>query len=133
METLRKVVFGFFELCIHVIAYAFIIYFVYKAALFAYDFSYEVFGDPVMSKYNTETTTIVVKSGESAADIAEDLKEAGLIKYELAFRVRVRLEDMGAKIMPGTFELSPNMTTSEMLHKLSTEGDIIQDTGVITR
>ena len=130
---MRKVVFGFFELCIHVLVYAFVIYFVYKAALFAYDFSYEVFGDPVMSKYNSETSTIVVKAGESASDIAADLKEEGLIKYELAFRVRVRLEDMGAKIMPGTFELSPNMTTSQMLEKLTTEGDIIQETGGITR
>ena len=86
-----------------------------------------------MSKYNTQTTTIVVKEGEAAADIASDLKEAGLIKYELAFNIRVRLAEVGDKIMPGTFELSPSMTAEEIIEKLTTEGDIKQEGGGISR
>lgn len=131
---MKKVVLGFFELCIHVLVYAFVIYLVYKAALFAYDYSYEVFGDPVMSKYNTETTTIVVGEGATASDVASQLKKAGLIKYESAFTLRVKLEKVGDKIMPGTFELSPNMTADEMIKKLTTEGDVKKDdSGGITR
>lgn len=131
---MRKVVLGFFELCIHVLVYAFVIYLVYKAALFAYDYSYEVFGDPVMSKYNTETTTIVVGEGATASDVASQLKKAGLIKYESAFTLRIKLEKVGDKIMPGTFELSPNMTADEMIKKLTTEGEIKKnDSGGITR
>ena len=129
-----KAVLGFFELCVHVIIYAAVIYVIYRAALMSYDFAYEVFGDPVVSKYNTETVEVVVKEGETADDIAKVLKESGLIKYELAFRLRVRLEGAAEKIMPGTFELSPNMTTSQMLTKLMTEGDVKPGDGTgITR
>lgn len=110
----------------HILIYAVVIFLVYRAAAFAYDFSYQVFGDPVMSKYNTETTEVVVKEGSSAADVGKTLKDAGLIKYETAFNIRVKLEQVGDKIMPGTFELSPSMTVDEIIHKLITEGDIIQ-------
>ncbi len=131
---MKKVVLGFFELCIHVIIYAFVIFLVYQAAVFAYDYSYNVFGDPVVSKYDTQTTTIVVEDGDSASQVAHKLKEAGLIKYESAFVIRVRLEEMGDKIMPGTFELSPSMSTEDILQILTTEGEIRQDSsGGMTR
>lgn len=131
---MRKVVLGFFELCIHVLIYAFVIFLVYRAAIFAYDYSYNVFGDPVVSKYDTQTQTVVVEDGDSAAQVADKLKDAGLIKYESAFVIRVRLEEMGDKIMPGTFELSPSMSIEEILQKLTTEGEIKQeDNGGMTR
>lgn len=131
---MKKVVLGFFELCIHVLIYAFVIFLVYRAAVFAYDYSYNVFGDPIMSKYDTQIQTVVVEDGDSASQVAKKLKEAGLIKYESAFVIRVRLEEMGDKIMPGSFELSPSMSIEEILQKLITEGEIKQeDSGGITR
>ena len=131
---MKKVILGFLELCVHVIIYAFVIFLVYRAAVFAYDYSYNVFGDPVVSKYDTQTVTVVVEDGESAAQVARKLKSAGLIKYESAFVIRVRLEEVGDKIMPGTFELSPSMSTEEILHILTTEGEIRQENnGGMTR
>ncbi|HIS47400.1 MAG TPA: endolytic transglycosylase MltG [Candidatus Scybalocola faecigallinarum] len=131
---MRKILLGFFELCIHIVIYALVIFLVYRAAVFAYDFSYNVFGDPVMSKYDTQTVTVVVDDGDSASTVASKLKDAGLIKYEAAFVIRVRLEEMGDKIMPGTFELSPSMSVEEILQILATEGEIRQEeSGVITR
>lgn len=131
---MKKAVLGFFELCIHVLIYAFVIFFVYRAAVLAYDYSYNVFGDPIVSKYDTQTQSVVVEDGDSAAQVADKLKDAGLIKYESAFVIRVRLEEMGDKIMPGTFELSPSMSVEEILHKLTTEGEIKQEnSGGITR
>lgn len=131
---MKRVVLGFFELCIHVLIYAAVIFLVYQGAMLAYDYSYNVFGDPVVSKYDTQTQTVVVEDGDSAAQVAKKLKEAGLIKYESAFVIRVRLEEVGDKIMPGTFELSPSMSIEEILHKLTTEGEVRQeDSGGITR
>ena len=131
---MKKVVLGFFELCIHILIYAFVIFLVYRAAVFAYDYSYNIFGDPVMSKYDTQTVTVVVDDGDSAADVAHELKKNGLIKYESAFVIRVRLEEMGDAIMPGTFELSPSMSVEDILQILTTEGEIRQeDSEVITR
>lgn len=112
---MKKAVFGFLELCVHVLAYAIVIFVIFKAAAFAYDFSYEVFGDPVMSKYDTQTVTITIKEGATASDIGKTLKDAGLIKYEQAFYLRVRLSDLGDKLQPGTYELSPSMSEEEML------------------
>lgn len=131
---MKKVVLGFFELCVHILIYAFVIFLVYRAAVFAYDYSYNIFGDPVMSKYDTQTVTVVVDDGDTASDVAHELKKNGLIKYESAFVIRVRLEEMGDAIMPGTFELSPSMSVEEILHILTTEGEIRQkESGVTTR
>ena len=57
---------------------SFVIFLVYRAAVFAYDFSYNVFGDPVMSKYDSEVVTVVVDDGDSAAAVASKLKDAGI-------------------------------------------------------
>ena len=71
---MRKIILGFFELCIHIVIYAFVIFLVYRAAVFAYDFSYNIFGDPVMSKYDSEVVTVVVDDGDSASTVASKLK-----------------------------------------------------------
>ena len=88
----------------------------------------------IRDRYDTQTQTVVVEDGDSAAQVADKLKAAGLIKYESAFVIRVRLEEMGDKLMPGTFELSPSMSIEEILQKLTTEGEIRQeDNGGMTR
>ncbi len=49
-----KVLRGTFGIVVNVVIYAAIILIVYKAGAFAYDFSYQVFGSPVVSEYSTD-------------------------------------------------------------------------------
>lgn len=124
---MKKAVLGVLELCLHILVYALVIFLTYRAAVFAYHYSYNLFGDPVASEYDTETQTIVVEEGDTASDVAEKLKDAGIIEYETAFTLRVQMEEIGDDIMPGTFELSPSMSLEEILEILTTEGDVIQE------
>ena len=85
-----------------------------------YDFSYQVFGDPVMSKYDTETVEFTVQEGQNLSDIASALEHAKLIKYKAAFEIRAKLEKLDNKLSPGTYELSKSMTADQMLVVLTT-------------
>lgn len=85
---------------VNVLIYAAIILIVYKAGAFAYDFSYQVFGDPVMSEYSTDPILITVDEGDGVKAVAKELKEQGLIKYENAFIIRTKMSKYSGMIMP---------------------------------
>ncbi|MGB9593788.1 MAG: endolytic transglycosylase MltG, partial [Anaerolineae bacterium] len=59
-----------------------------------------------------------VESGETAADIAAKLQQAGLIKDADLFRMLVRYYDMANRLEAGEYELSPAMTMVEIAERL---------------
>jgi len=61
----------------------------------------------------------VVRPGQSAAEIGEDLRTHSLIRSPLVFRVLVEARGVGAKIESGEYQLSPAMTTNEVVTVLS--------------
>lgn len=62
--------------------------------------------------------TIIIAKGKSVSEIAEQLKEQGLIKSPLAFRLYTRQTEASTSIAAGTFKLSPSMTTQEIVEVL---------------
>lgn len=69
----------------------------------------------------TETTRFVVSKGQGAVTTAEELYEAKLIRHPLVFRLVVRQLNIDDKLQAGSFELSQNMTPTQIAQKL-TEG-----------
>lgn len=67
----------------------------------------------------TQTQSFVIPKGQAISIIAKRLVEAGLIKNDLAFRFIVQKNNLGQKIQAGSFDLSPNMTTTEIAQKLT--------------
>lgn len=63
----------------------------------------------------SEEVRFVITKGSSATKIAEDLKEAGLIKSALAFKVYTQLNDEAGKIPPGEFSVPKNLAIKELL------------------
>lgn len=118
----KKVGLGFMETVIHVGVYILVIFIFIKAATLAYDFSYEVFGNPAMSKYNQETVRIDVPEGTTVKDVAKTLKDNDLIKYESAFVLRMKLAKLSDSIQPGTYDLSQTMTADDIVLALTTKG-----------
>ena len=116
----KKVELGFLETVIHVCVYVLVFFLFIRVATLGYDFSYQVFGDPVMSKYDTETVEFTVQEGQNLSDIASALEHAKLIKYKAAFEIRAKLEKLDDKLSPGTYELSKSMTADQMLVVLTT-------------
>lgn len=65
-----------------------------------------------------EPGVFVVKAGESATEIGNRLKEAGLVRSPWLFRLLVSLYRMEAGLEAGEYELSPSMTSTEIIAKL---------------
>lgn len=59
-----------------------------------------------------------VEPGETAADIAAKLQQAGLISDADLFRMLVRYYDMANRLEAGEYELSPAMTMVEIAERL---------------
>jgi len=74
---------------------------------------------------STEEIAFLVKKGEGAKEISVNLKEQGLIKYNSLFRVYVLVKGVAGELKAGEYELSPAMTTPEIVNKLAS-GEVIK-------
>lgn len=67
-----------------------------------------------------------IEKGKGIAEIASDLKEAGLIKSKSLFAFLALLQGKHGRLMAGSYELSPQMSVSEVLAKISS-GDVARE------
>ncbi|HEV8638780.1 MAG TPA: endolytic transglycosylase MltG [Chloroflexota bacterium] len=67
---------------------------------------------------DTGTRRVVVEAGDTAAEIAEKLVAAGLIRNAVAFRLAARSEGVDQRFEAGEYELSPSMPPSEIRQRL---------------
>lgn len=80
-------------------------------------------------KNNEEMMTITIEQGENANQIIGKLKDNGIIDNELAFKVYLKTHDVGSKLRAGSYQLSPSMTTEEIVNELLTGvGEMIRFT-----
>lgn len=119
-EIGKKVGLGFLETVIHVCVYILVILVFIRAATLSYDFSYHVFGNPAMSRYDQTVIDFQLEEGTTVSEIAKKLEDAGLVKYQFAFRIRARLSDLEDSFIPGIYELSPSMSADAILTALTT-------------
>lgn len=76
--------------------------------------------DAAAAKAPAAPVSFVVQSEESAGDVADRLKEAGLIRSETYFKLKMRLGNKDSQLRPGTFELHQGMTVDEIINALTT-------------
>ena len=116
---IKKFFVGTFGVCINVIIYALVIIFAIRMVTFAYDFSYEVFGDTAVEESSEKIVPIQISDGASTDEIASLLEKKGLIKYKHAFIIHVAVSQYKGQIQAGNYELSPSMTMDDMLAIMS--------------
>lgn len=75
----------------------------------------------------SERESFVIPKGQAISIIGERLHEDGFIKHPLMFRIAVKQLSISDKIQAGLFQISPNMTVSEIATAL-TQGT--QDTWI---
>jgi UPF0755 protein len=68
---------------------------------------------------DSRKVTFTVQPGQSAIQIGDELYALGLIRSPLTFRTLVEARGVGSKIESGEYELSPSMTTGEIVTVLS--------------
>jgi UPF0755 protein len=74
-------------------------------------------GSPVSDTSQRETFT--VQPGQSATAVAEELQRRGLIRSSLVFRWEIQSRGLGSKLEAGDYELSPGMSTKEIVTVLA--------------
>ena len=77
-----------------------------------------LFSQP-MTTDTTAKTQFVIPRGQAVRIIASRLKEKGLIKSSIIFRLVVKQQGLESKLQSGSFEVSSSMTPAEIALKLT--------------
>lgn len=72
-----------------------------------------------------ETKVFLIKRGQGAEEISNNLEEQGLIRYASFFRAYALINDQANELIAGQYELSPSMNLAEILEKI-VSGDRIK-------
>ena len=110
---MKKVISTILGLGVNIIIYEVAIFILFRAGALAYEFSYEVFGEPVVSEYADEEIRIEIKDGDGSKTVAQKLKDAGAINSEWAFILKSRLSK--ANLMPGVYVVKASMSADDMI------------------
>ncbi len=122
---MKKIISTILGLGVNIIIYVVAIFVLFRVGVFAYDFSYEVFGEPVVSQYADEEVRIEIQSGDGSQTVAKKLKDAGVINSEWAFILKSRLSD--ANLMPGTYVVKASMSADDMIVLMgNAENSVVQ-------
>ena len=76
-------------------------------------------GSLPVNKTITTPKTFVIKSGEPLDTIANNLADEGLIRNKVVFYLTVKKLGLERKIQAGEFQLSPDMSASELANNLT--------------
>lgn len=76
-------------------------------------------GNSPVNKNDRSQKIFIVAKGAGIKEIANNLKEQGLIKDTVVFFLVVKKEGLEGKIQAGDFRLSPSMNTSEIAENLT--------------
>ena len=94
---------------------AVVIIVVFKLAVGAYDFGFQVFADIPVDEGDGRTVSVTISENQDSKDIGELLENKGLIRDAKLFYVQEMLSDYKGQIKPGTYELNTAMSVEEML------------------
>jgi UPF0755 protein len=100
---------------------ALVIMVVFRLAIYAYDFGFQIFADQPVSSGDGRTVSVVVSNDLSDMELAKLLAQKGLVKDANVFFVQLKLSD--DKVVSGVYELNTAMSASEMISAMSDSGD----------
>ena len=85
-------------------------------------------GDLVINQDTPGAVMIVIRSGDTTGDIAENLKKAGLIKNTLTFSIMSKFNGFDGGYLAGTHFLTPDLTYDEMMYILCQQPEVVRIT-----
>ena len=94
---------------------AVVIIVVFKLAVGAYDFGFQVFADIPQDEGDGRTVSVVISADQDSKDVGKLLENKGLIDNANVFYVQEMLSEYKDQIKPGTYELNTAMSVEEML------------------
>lgn len=111
---------------VKIVLSAAVIIIVFKLAVAAYDFGFNLFADIPMDEGEGRTVSVVISENQDTMDIAKMLEEKGLIRDAKMFFVQEKLSDYKDQTVSGTYELNTAMSIEEMLAVLYDNGEMTE-------
>lgn len=97
-----------------------LLYLILQGVKIAYGYGHGLLYERAMEKEPGREITLEIKQGESAGEIADELKGLGLIDNTQAFVLKTKLYH--TSLLPGSYTLSTAMTQLQMLDFIAEEG-----------
>ena len=85
-------------------------------------------GTLVINQDTPGAVMVVIRSGDTTGDIADQLKEVGLIKNTLTFSIMSKFNGFDGGYLAGTHFLTPDLTYDEMMYILCQEPEVVRIT-----
>ena len=95
----------------------------YHFGAYAFDFGRQIYSEEGMTAAPGKDVAVVVSEGESTKEIAQMLKQFGLISDPYVFWVQERLSEYHGQIQPGNYVLNTSQSGNQMIAILSGHGD----------
>ena len=111
----KKVVLALLNMTFRLTVTVCVLYFIYKAAIGAYNFGYRVFADIPAALSPGRDIEVTITESMDSKKIAEDFQEAGLVLDWKLFWTQIQFSEYKDSIKPGVYVLNKSMSAEEML------------------
>lgn len=92
-----------------------VIIIIFKLAIGAYDFGFNLFADIPVDEGDGRTVNVVISESQDAMDVGKMLEEKGLIRDAKMFYIQEKLSDYKDQMVAGSYELNTAMSIEDML------------------
>src|SRR6516162_10131948 len=89
---------------------------IFGGVYFAWSTATDIF-QPVSANQG-QTILVVIQSGDSTLQIADELQAKGLIRNALAFRIWARIKGLDTHLQAGAYNLNTSMTIDAIINQL---------------
>lgn len=119
----KKVVIALLNMTFRLAVTVCVLYFIYKAAIGAYNFGYRVFADIPAALSPGQDIEVTITESMDGKKIAEDFEEAGLVLDWKLFWTQIQFSEYKDSIKPGVYVLNNSMRAEEMLEIIGADSE----------
>ena len=100
---------------VKIVLSAAVIIIIFKLAIGAYDFGFNLFADIPIDEGYGRTVNVVISDSQDAMDVGKMLEEKGLVRDAKMFYIQEKLSDYKDQMVAGSYELNTAMSIEDML------------------
>ena len=116
---MKKVLWHIMCLVLKIVLVVLISFGLYHVGTYAFDFGRQIYSEEGMTAAPGKDVAVVISEGESTKEIAQMLKQFGLIRNSFVFLVQERLSKYHGQIQPGNYVLNTSQSGNDMIAILS--------------
>ncbi|MBR1931558.1 MAG: endolytic transglycosylase MltG [Lachnospiraceae bacterium] len=124
----KKLMVAVFGAIFRVAAALIVIFCIYSAATYCYDYGYRIFTEPAVALGEGREVKVTVTEDMSPLKIGELFEQEGLVRDGRLFAIQYLLSEYREDVRSGTFQLNTNMTAEDMMKVMAEKTESVQDT-----